>query len=89
MRVVVKAGEIYRADARRGARYLRIEQVRSPVNSPYVLCREVSASGRLLTGWLHGVDRGRTFAVQLTRQGQTWTMPARYSLVPEEVRVVG
>jgi len=77
----VRAGQVYGAQARRGRRYVRIEQVRRPEHSPYAVCAEVSAAGHKLSGWHHGVDRGLPFHVVLRVDVDgDWAMPAAYTL---------
>lgn len=85
--VEVKAGEVYSAPARQGMRHIRVEQVRRPqYQQPYVLAREVTGSGDLARGWLHGVRRDEIFTVALTFDAATgiYKMPGRYALKFEE-----
>ncbi len=81
---MISAGQIYRAPARRGYRYLKIDQVRQRDAAAYALCREVNAKGEYVTGWLHGVYRGHQFAVALTwvvgGGKDSWSMPVWYEL---------
>ncbi len=73
------AGQIYKAPAQRGHRYLMIDQVRSPAQCAYALCHEVNAKGEHVSGWLHGVYRGHPFAVALVWTEETgWAMPSWY-----------
>lgn len=75
-----RAGETYRAAARRGTyRYVRISRIRG--NAGYAIVREVLPNGRPARGWLHGVDRSLPFHVPLELERGVLVMPARYERV--------
>src|SRR5262249_19220675 len=84
--MLVQAGQVYGAKARHGRRFVRVQQVRRPGDSPYALCVEVSADGNKLSGWFHDVDRGAPFKVALTMDpAGNWAMPPWYALeAPKE-----
>lgn len=79
----VKAGQVYRARARRGFRYVRIDQVRGLQSPPaYALATEILPSGEEARGWLHGVDRALQARISLTWRDGGVAMPPWYELVP-------
>ena len=81
MKVHVRAGQVYRAKAKRGHRYVLIEQVRGLSDwCAYALAREVSSEGELLRGHLHGLPRDVQMRITLTYQKGEPTMPPWYEL---------
>lgn len=80
-----RAGQVYRAKARKGFRYIHIEQVRGlNDHSPYVLWHEVSVHGNPLKGKdANGIDRGLLYSTPLI-WNDGWRMPPSYELVEEK-----
>ncbi len=82
-RTTVHAGQIYRAKARRGFRYVRIVQVRALESdeAAYALWQECNDAGEDLRGWIHGVNRGlQARSVLMWRDGLA-AMPPGYELL--------
>jgi hypothetical protein len=75
--MIVLAGQVYRAKAPRGWRYVRVTQVRGEVAH----CREILPSGRNALGWLRGVPRAVPMRVVLEWHEGELRMPARYEHV--------
>ena len=83
IKVAVRAGQVFRAKARRGTKRVLIERVRSRTHGyePYVFAHEIDADGRRRTGTSgSGLPRGMQFVVQLTWSSaqRAWVMPSFY-----------
>ena len=82
--VAVRAGQVFRAKARRGEKRVRIERVlaRTQGYEPYAFAHEIDADGKRRTGTSKrsGLPRGMQFVVQLTWSGErrAWVMPPFY-----------
>jgi len=82
----IKAGQVYRAKATHGWRYVLVEQVRGLKGyNPYTVLREVSQEGNPLRGWRDGVDRSAAFYSQLRLcADEHYRLSPSYELITKE-----